>query len=160
MRKKRLILAGIVAVLILAADQFTKYLVISNFKLYESVPFIKGFLNFTYIHNKGAAFGIFQGRTLPFIILTTIMLALGIFVLSKRIFTSAIMDWAILLVMAGGIGNLIDRIFRQGKVVDFIETAFMEFPVFNIADCSVVIGSGLIILYLILDTFKQKKVEQ
>ena len=65
--------------------------------------------------------------------------------------------WALTLVLSGGIGNLIDRIFRDGEVVDFIYLQFMNFPLFNVADCTIVIGAGLMILYFILDMLKEAK---
>lgn len=159
MRKKSFSLAVITAAGVLVIDQITKYLVVSHFSLYDSVPMIPGFLNLTYIHNRGAAFGMFQNQTLPFVIVTLAALGIGVWVLCKRYFDHALMDWAILLIISGGLGNLIDRVFRHGNVVDFIETAFMEFPVFNIADCAVVIGAGLMILYLILDVVRTKKAD-
>lgn len=157
MRKKPFIIAVITAVGVLVIDQITKYLIVCRFTLGESISLIPGLFNITYIHNRGAAFGIFQNQTIPFVIITFIALFVGIWVIYKRYFDSLVMDWAILLVMSGGIGNLIDRVFRKGNVVDFIETAFMEFPVFNIADCAVTIGGGLMVLYLILDLILTKK---
>lgn len=159
MRKKSFVIAAAVAAAVLVIDQITKYLVVSHFNLYESIPLIPGVLNLTYIHNRGAAFGIFQNQTLPFVIITLAALALGVWVLYKRYFDHPLMDWAILLILSGGLGNLIDRVFRHGNVVDFLETAFMQFPVFNIADCAVVIGAGLMILYLILDLVRVKKAD-
>lgn len=159
MKKKSFFIAVAVAAAVLVIDQITKYLVVSHFNLYESIPLIPGVLNLTYIHNRGAAFGIFQNQTLPFVIITLVALALGVWVLYKRYFDHPLMDWAILLILSGGLGNLIDRVFRHGNVVDFLETAFMQFPVFNIADCAVVIGAGLMILYLILDLVRVKKAD-
>ena len=59
--------------------------------------------------------------------------------------------WAGSLILSGGIGNLIDRIFRDGKVIDFLHATFINFPIFNVADCAVVIGAGLLIFYFVLD---------
>ena len=67
------------------------------------------------------------------------------------------MFWALCLVLGGGIGNLIDRIFRGGNVVDFLEFGFFEFPVFNLADIAVCIGAGLILLYFIIDFVKDAR---
>ena len=159
MKKKSFVIAAAVAAVVLVIDQITKYLVVSHFNLYESIPLIPGVLNLTYIHNRGAAFGIFQNQTLPFVIITLAALAIGVWVLYKRYFDHPLMDWAILLILSGGLGNLIDRVFRRGNVVDFLETAFMKFPVFNIADCAVVVGAGLMILYLILDLVRVKKAD-
>ena len=72
-----------------------------------------------------------------------------------------LMFWAISLVLSGGIGNLIDRIFRNGKVIDFLHFAFFkEFPVFNIADCAIVIGAILLVLYFILDMISDAKAKK
>ena len=160
MKKKSFIFAVITAAALLVIDQITKYLVVSHFSLYESIPFIPGVINLTYIHNRGAAFGIFQNQTLPFIIVTVFALALGVWVLYKRYFNNSVMDWAILLIISGGVGNLIDRVFRQGNVVDFIETAFMEFPIFNIADCAVTVGAILMVIYLVFDMLFSKKADK
>ncbi len=160
MKKKSFILAVITAAALLVIDQITKYLVVSHFSLGESIPLIPGIINLTYIHNRGAAFGIFQNQTLPFIIVTVFALALGVWVLYKRYFNNSVMDWAILLIISGGVGNLIDRVFRQGNVVDFIETAFMEFPIFNIADCAVTVGAVLMVVYLVFDMLFSKKADK
>lgn len=160
MKKKSFIFAVITAAALLVIDQITKYLVVSHFSLGKSVTLIPGLINLTYIHNRGAAFGIFQNQTLPFILVTVFALALGIWVLYKRYFNSSVMDWAILLIISGGVGNLIDRVFRQGNVVDFIETAFMEFPIFNIADCAVTVGAILMVVYLIFDMLFSKKADK
>ena len=65
--------------------------------------------------------------------------------------------WAGSLIISGGIGNMIDRIFRDGNVIDFLEVKFIDFPIFNIADCGVCIGAGLLILYFIIDMIKENK---
>ena len=71
---------------------------------------------------------------------------------------SKLLIWAVSLVVSGGIGNLIDRVFRGGKVVDFLHFEFFpSFPIFNIADIAVVMGAGLLILYFIVDTVKESK---
>lgn len=146
------ILAGIVAAVCLVADQITKYIVSSNMIQYESIPFIDGLINFTYIRNPGAAWGILGGKTWLLLIFTAVIMAIVVIILVKDKLKSKLLFWSGCLIISGGIGNMIDRIFNGGEVVDFIETAFMDFPVFNIADCAVVIGAGLLILYFILDT--------
>lgn len=160
MKKKSFIVAVITAAALLVIDQITKYLVVSHFSMGESIPLIPGIINLTYIHNRGAAFGVFQNQTIPFILITVFALVLGVWVLYKRYFNNSIMDWAILLIISGGAGNLIDRVFRQGNVVDFIETAFMEFPIFNIADCAVTVGAILMVIYLVFDMLFSKKADK
>lgn len=150
------ILASISFVLILIFDQITKYYISTNFVLGESADFLNGFIDLIYIHNRGAAWGIMQGKTWLLIAITFIMLLVCVVFLIKS-GKNKLLLWAITLVLSGGIGNMIDRIFRGGNVVDFLHFEFWPtFPIFNVADCAVVLGAGLLILYFIIDTFKEK----
>ena len=92
--------------------------------------------------------------------LTAVIMVVLIILLVKNAKKSRLFFWAGCLIVSGGIGNMIDRIFRGGEVVDFLHTVFIRFPVFNIADCAVVIGAGLLILYFILDTKNDIKKEK
>ena len=154
------VLAGVVAALFLAADQFTKYIVMSNMELYQTIDFIDGFMNFTYIHNNGGAWGMLGGYTWLLIVVTAVIMVGLIVALVKIGKNDILFFWSGCLILSGGIGNMIDRIFRDGNVVDFLHVQFIDFPVFNVADCAVVIGSGLLILYFILDTVKEYKKEK
>lgn len=157
------VLAIVCGILLLAADAVTKIYIMSNFALGESAPFIKGLLDIIYIHNKGAAWGILSGHTVILLVLTLFVMIICIFFLWKYAKKSKLLFWAIILVLSGGLGNMYDRIFRDGNVVDFLHFEFWpDFPVFNVADCGVVIGAGLLILYFVIDTvkeYKQKKQE-
>lgn len=151
------ILAIACSVLVLVFDQISKYLVSINFSLGETKPFLKGFIDLVYIHNRGAAWGMMQGKTWFLIGITSVMLLVCTFVLIK-LGKDKFLFWAVSLVLSGGIGNMIDRIFRGGSVIDFLHFEFWPtFPVFNIADCAVVLGAGLLILYFIIDMVKEKK---
>lgn len=147
------ILALLFAALMVGVDQLTKYLVLQNLDLYQSVPVIDKVLNFTYIQNKGAVFGIMQEMRWLLISFSAVILVVCIGILIKKSFKSKMMYWALSLVLSGGIGNMIDRIFR-GYVVDFIDVQFVDFYIFNVADCCVVVGVILIFLYFIIDTYK------
>ncbi len=149
--------AIITAVLFLSLDQLTKYIVMSNMELFESVPFINGLMNFTYIHNTGGAWGILNRHTWVLIVFTAVAMAVCLFVLIKYARQNKVLFFALCLILSGGIGNMIDRIFRGGKVIDFLEFAFIDFPVFNVADIAVCIGAGFLMLYFILDMIKEKK---
>ena len=152
------VLAVVSAVVVLVADQFTKYYVSSNFVYGESVEFLKGFMDLQYIHNEGAAWGMLSGYTWVLLSLTVIVMLVLITLLMKYGKNSKLLFWAVSLVVAGGFGNLIDRVFRGGKVVDFLHFEFFpSFPIFNIADISVVVGAGLLILYFIVDTVAERK---
>ena len=151
------ILAGIVAVIFLVADQVTKYIVATNMELGSSVGFLNGFLDFTFTHNDGGAWGMLGGARWLLLASTAIIMVVIVVLIIRNKLKSKLLFWAGSLIISGGIGNMIDRIFNGGKVVDFLEVKFIEFPVFNIADCAVVIGAGLLILYFILDTIKEEK---
>ena len=157
------ILAVVCSFLILLLDQLTKFLISNNFTLGEGTDFIKGFIDIVYIHNTGGAWGILSGNSWGFLSLTVILMLILITLLLKIGRKSKLLFWAVSLVISGGVGNLIDRIFRGGNLVDFLHLEFFPtFPVFNVADIAVCTGAGLLILYFVLDTiadYKNKKIE-
>ena len=121
---------------------------------------IKGFLGFLYAENTGAAFSMFSSSTGALSIFTGVLLAAGVIYLlypSKK--RPVAYDICVPLIIAGGAGNLIDRL-AHGYVVDYIATLFMEFPVFNFADCLITCGCFALIIYLIwsiVNESRQKK---
>lgn len=133
---------------IAAADQFTKWLVVQNIPLYGEVPFLPGLLRFTYVQNDGAAFSSFRGMQWMFAV---IFLAFTVLVLyeyfRKPMPFTTLERWCIAAVYGGGLGNMIDRV-RLSYVVDMIETQFMEFPVFNVADCFITCGCILLLAHM------------
>ena len=135
---------------IVAADQFTKYLTVAHIALGEHIPFIPGLLRFTYVRNFGAAFSSLQGQQWLFAL---IFMAFTVMVLweyrRKSMPFSTFERWCIAAIYGGGLGNMIDRV-RLGYVVDMIETEFMEFPVFNVADCFITCGCIALMVSLIL----------
>lgn len=152
------ILALIVGALILAADQYTKYYIMTTFELGQGTDFIKGIIDIVYIHNKGGAWGILEGHTWGLLAMTVIIMLVCIALLFKWGAKNKLIFWAMSLVLFGGVGNLIDRIFRDGNVVDFLHFEFWPtFPVFNVADCAIVIGVALLMLYFAVDTAKELK---
>ena len=152
------ILAIICGLLVIGFDQLTKYLVTINMDPNEVIRVIPGLINFNRIPpNTGAAFGMFAGQTWFLITITCVIMIICIAMLIRKTFDSKLMFWALCLVLGGGVGNLIDRIFRGGNVVDFLEFGFFEFPVFNVADIAVCVGAGLIVLYFIMDFVKDAR---
>ena len=135
---------------IVAADQFTKFLTVANIALYEDVPFIPGLLQLTYVQNTGAAFSSFEGQQWMFALIFAAF-TVGIFweYFRKPMGFSTFERWCIAAVYGGGLGNMIDRV-RMGYVVDMIETTFIEFPVFNVADCFITCGCIALMVHLIL----------
>ncbi len=143
---------------VIGADQLTKYIVMSEFYLGETREFINGFIDFTYIHNRGAAWGMLSGKTWILLAFTVAVMIFCVAVLIKQGIKNKLLLWAMTLVLSGGIGNLIDRVFRDGNVIDFLHFEFWPtFPVFNIADCAIVVGAGMLILYFVLDTVNEYK---
>lgn len=142
-------LYAILAVLLVILDQLTKYLVRANISLGGSVPFLPGFLDFTYVQNTGAAFSVLREHTwLLTIVSAVVVLAICYLVLKGHI-SGTLGRLSATLILAGGVGNLIDRaVFSY--VTDMIRTLFMDFPVFNVADCCITVGVPLLFLYLIL----------
>ena len=127
--------AGIVAV-----DQWTKYLTVANIALYQDVEFIPGFLGLTYVQNTGAAFSAFEGQQWLFALIFAAFTVAILWEYFKSPMGFSKFDrWCIAAVYGGGLGNMIDRV-RFGYVVDMIETKFMVFPVFNVADCFITCG--------------------
>lgn len=133
-------------------DQFSKYIVVENMALGESIPIIEEVFHLTYILNPGAAFGMFAHNRLFFIAIAVIVI--GIIIWARREILAS--PWEVKagcgLVLGGAIGNLIDRA-RQGLVIDFFD--FRIWPVFNIADIAICIGVGLIIWNLLKTELKR-----
>ena len=130
------------SVLIVVLDQLTKFIVHSTMNLYDSIQVVPYLLNFTYIRNEGIAFGIyFEGAETIFIVLPILITIYLFYLLKNEEFQDKFSQIALFLIIAGAVGNIIDRIFR-GYVVDFIDFHLygMHWYVFNIADSSVTIG--------------------
>ena len=136
-----------ISVLVVVADYFTKLLAVNVFKANE-ITLIKDVLYFTYVENRGAAFGILQNHRWVFIAITIIVIALIIAYVFIKKPKKKIELVSLSLICGGGIGNMIDRI-SLSYVIDFIDFRIINFPVFNVADCAVVIGCGLLSLYLL-----------
>lgn len=153
--KRALLTAGTTALLVLIADQLTKFLVVRNLALYEDIPVIPGFFNLTYIHNTGIAFGLFQGRPMFFlwVSLFCILLISWYFILEVRrshqkVSVFGLIGWG--AVVGGAVGNVWDRLFNEGRVIDFLDFYLgnNHWPAFNIADSAICVGIALIILFL------------
>ena len=134
---------------IVAADQFTKFLTVANIALYEDVPFIPGLLQLTYVQNTGAAFSSFEGQQWLFAVIFVVFTGMIFYEYYKKPMGFLPFErWCIAAIYGGGLGNMIDRV-RMGYVVDMIETTFMDFPVFNVADCFITCGCILLMLHLV-----------
>ena len=155
------ILTILCGILVLVFDQLTKYYIISNYTLHQSSDFIKGLIDIVYIHNEGAAWGMLSGKTWLLVCFTLVAIVFCGYFFIKYGKNCYLLLWGLVLVLSGGIGNLIDRVFRGGKVIDFLHFEFWsDFPVFNVADCSIVIGVGILLLYFVIDTVKDIKMKR
>lgn len=146
-------------VLLVLLDQLAKYFTLANLKGKSPFVIIEDVLELRYVENRGAAFGIFQGA-IPYFIITTLILLIIIIVAYIRLpKTKKMLPLRVLcvLIAAGGIGNLIDRVFR-GFVVDMIYFKLIDFPVFNVADCYVTV-SEILLLILIIFYYKDEDFE-
>ena len=125
---------------IVAADQLSKLWIVDNIPLYQQMPVIPGLFHLTYVQNTGAAFSSFQGQQWLFILVFAVLTVAVIWEFTtKKMGFSTFERWCIAAIYAGGLGNMIDRL-RLSFVVDMIEVEFMNFPVFNVADCFITCG--------------------
>ena len=145
---------------IVALDQVTKYLTVANIELFEKVPFLPGLVGLTYVRNTGGAWSLFSGMIWMFVLVFAVMTVLILWEYFKKPMPfSKFERWCIAAVYGGGLGNIIDRV-RLGYVVDMIETEFITFPVFNVADCFITCGCIALMAHLILfnkDFWKDEK---
>ena len=165
------IMFSLIALLVVALDQLTKYFAVTYLMPVGKVEVIKGILNFTYVENPGAVGGIFADSPWVFNIITVLsVVGISVAIYIGKFNKSKWMTSALALIVGGGIGNLIDRFFRVSAdgthfVVDFIDVVFIPVwkLVFNIADSFVVVGCIMVMLYClreILLEFKAKKEEK
>ena len=154
-------IATVLTVFIVALDQITKNLIVTNLVLGQSsIPILGGLFNIVFVENEGGAWGFMQNNTWLLIAITVVIMIICFAMLIKYGLHSKMFFFSIVLVLSGGIGNLIDRVIR-GSVVDFIQFGFWKtFPVFNIADIAVCIGVGFLLLYFVLDIIKDFKAKK
>lgn len=145
----------IITALILAADQIVKYLVSTCLNVGETAFSVLNIFDITYVQNRGAAFSVMTGKIALLSIISVVFCALIILFWIKKRPSNPILCLSISMLFAGAAGNGIDRIFH-GFVIDYINLAFMNFPVFNIADIGVTVGAALFVLYTI---FFEKEVK-
>ena len=164
----------IITLLVVIADQLTKFIVNSNMAFIETAG---KYLDI--IRNDGAAWGMLDDKRWVFLILSTVAIAVIVFILAKYRESHFMMKLPLALILGGGIGNMIDRILYteelldgsvklfgegyrlfDGVVVDFIEATFIDFPVFNIADCAVTVGTILLFIYIIFIDSKLEKAKK
>lgn len=151
----------ILVVLLVLIDQAIKYLVMSNIDFNETFYTLNinghDLFSITHVRNEGAAWSILEGKTVLLVAIAAIAIFIVLFLIASGKFKLKFEVIMLSLIMAGGIGNLIDRI-KYKEVIDYIRTDFIDFPIFNFADICVVVGAiGFCVTYLIVETINERK---
>lgn len=151
------ILKTVFAVVVLVAlDQLSKFLVITKLKPVGTTTVVDGILQFRYVENTGAAFSMLSNNTTLLSVVTSLIMVAILVALFAGKVTDKLQYISLVIVVAGGIGNLIDRIAR-GYVVDFIEYTFVNYAVFNVADIFVTIGALLLVASIVMEIVRESK---
>lgn len=143
-----MILWTIIIIASVLIDQIAKQIVVHTLPLYDSVVLIDGFFSFTHIQNRGAAWGMLSDHRWVFLTATAVAIIILPIILYKYRKLHMLFGTSMSLIIGGAIGNMIDRVFL-GYVVDFLEFTFIDFPVFNIADICIVVGTFMMAAYMI-----------
>ncbi len=157
--KKRWLRFGIqmaVIAVLIVFDAFLKQVAEARLMGKGTFVLIKGVLGFTYTRNTGAAFSMFSSSTAVLTVITGIALVGGVLALALIKKKPLIYDICVPLIIAGGAGNQLDRLTR-GYVIDYIHTLFIDFPVFNFADCLITCACFAVMIYLICDLVRDRK---
>jgi signal peptidase II len=159
------LIASLLGILLLAgADQLIKYWAVTQLQPVGEKPFLHfgdfQILGFRYLENDGAVFSSFSGMRWLLIVFTSLMMVVCLIYLIREYRKSKLLTASLTLIIGGGIGNLIDRIFRDGLVVDYLDVKLFHFAVFNFADCCVVVGVVLLAWYLLFGERRQKPAEK
>lgn len=151
-----LILSIIAIVALVSLDQFVKYLTVTHLML-KPIVLIENVFELTYVENKGAAWSILENQIWFFILMTVIILALIAYAFYKKMIYTKLGQISLVLICAGAIGNLIDRI-THGYVIDMFSFKLINFPVFNVADICIVCGGILFVYYMMFqhDKYAEK----
>lgn len=144
----------IIAFIIIGIDQLTKWIVVKEMDLYEQITIIEDFFYLTSHRNSGAAWGILEGRMIFFYIITVIVIIGVVYYMQKYARNNKVLAISLSFILGGAIGNFIDRLFRK-EVVDFLDFVIVgyDYPIFNIADSSLVVG----VILLLIATFMDEK---
>jgi len=147
------------AIFIILFDQASKLYIQHNMHIGESIPVIEGIFHITYIENPYTAFGLFKYQTMFFVIAALISVILIILIYKKIIFKKdPFMYIPLTLVLGGAVGNLIDRVRIDGRVIDFID--FRIWPVFNFADSAIVCGMLVLLIHVLFRAPEKEEEEE
>jgi len=152
----------LIAFAILLVDFITKRIVLANTEHFSAgIPIIDGILSFTYVRNAGAAFGLFQGGRWPFVVVSSVAAVVLAGALWRE-HSQGLRRIAYCMILAGAVGNLIDRLFYDGRVVDFILMSWRghNFPVYNVADMGVSIGATFLVISMLRESRPKDSVSE
>jgi signal peptidase II len=155
--REKLIRLLIVSIIIIIADQLTKYIILTTMPLHSSIPVIQGFFNITHVHNPGGAFGMFADgspllRKLLFLVVSSLAICFVLYFYHSTPLTHRVLSFGFAMIFGGAVGNMIDRV-RFGKVVDFLDVYIRSYhwPAFNVADSAITIGVTIFVIHLLFD---------
>jgi signal peptidase II len=161
MQHNKYIRLAVIAGLVVAADQITKWMVLSHLPLYHSIVVIPGFFNLTHIHNPGGAFGFLSGqssniRHFMFVVVSLLATGLIFWFYYKTPRSHPLLAAGFAMIFGGALGNLIDRL-RFGKVVDFLDfyLSGWHWPAFNVADSAISVGIAIFVYHLIFKKYPE-----
>src|SRR5699024_597067 len=147
MKSYRIIPMALIAAFLIGLDQLTKFLVVTRMAEGESIPILGKYFAITSRRNSGAAWGMLPGQMIFFFIITVVVLAILVYVYIREAKGNLLLQSAIVMLIAGSLGNFIDRILFQ-EVVDFVDVLliFYDFLIFNVADSALTVGVVLMIV--------------
>ncbi|MBP1950592.1 signal peptidase II [Virgibacillus litoralis] len=150
----------IIALVIIAVDQLSKWVITKKMEIGEQITVIENFFYLTSHRNSGAAWGILQGQMIFFYIVTVIVIIGVVYYMEKYAKDSKLLAISLSFILGGAIGNFIDRLFRK-EVVDFFDFNLVgyDYPIFNIADSTLVVGVILVLIATFIDE-KKKGINQ
>lgn len=160
------IIIAVLSLVFVGIDQLIKYIVANGMQLGQSIPIINNVIHITYVLNDGAAFSFMSGQTWLLCGVTSVIMGILIWIFISQKSKHFLDVCALGLIISGGIGNLIDRFFNgdtlfHGKVIDYVDFRLINFAVFNFADCCVVIGTILLVIFLLFyDKEKPAEIEE
>ena len=156
-----LILALVLILAIAGVDQLIKSYILENFSLYQEKDFLKigglDIMHLIYFENDGSAFSSFSGQRVLLLVVTTVGMIVCSYLLAKYGKKNKLLYSSFIMILGGALGNMIDRIFHGGLVVDYLDLQLFQFAVFNFADCFVTVGTVLLMIYILFFMDKENK---
>ncbi len=159
-----LIAAAIVIIALIGIDQIIKYWAVAELKPVGTMDFLQigdlDIMDLTYLENTGSAFGSLAGQRWLLLAVTILGVGVCIYVMLRHARKKPFLLWSLVLVIGGAFGNMYDRIFRGGAVVDYLDLQLFDFAIFNFADCCVCIGTAMLFVYILFFMDKAEKSEK